>query len=364
MVSLMDCNLTAWGREPYDLSGMRPPRPKSPVALWMGLVIAALVLQVPVVFFLKSMTNASGNAPASTYQKPMHASIIRHRPQKKKKKVEPYKPIPKGQVVEVRAPEKEVPAPKRARYLSEHNTRTKKETRARPNKRRNKTRLGAPAPRRTSKVQSRRSRSLKRTTSAKKQPKTAFVPKSSRAKALKKRGERVRRTRLIRRAKNSALRPTVDAKSAIANLQAMTGAASSNDALPKIKTLADRTSLSSRRFVHSHYFNKIKNRVKKHWQPAPVYRRTDPTGKTYGVKDRLTVVRVTLNSTGKVNRLITVRNSGMDALDIEARRALNRAGPFGNPPDALLDKGGRLVFQFGFLFEISSSRFKFFRMAH
>jgi hypothetical protein len=49
-------------------------------------------------------------------------------------------------------------------------------------------------------------------------------------------------------------------------------------------------------------------------------------------------------------------------LDAEARRAFNKAAPFRNPPTELIDKHGKIVFKFGFLFGISSNKFKFFRM--
>ncbi|MBM4387786.1 MAG: energy transducer TonB, partial [Deltaproteobacteria bacterium] len=86
----------------------------------------------------------------------------------------------------------------------------------------------------------------------------------------------------------------------------------------------------------------------------------DPYGKIYGFKDRLTILRVTIDSDGNLKRLETVKECGLDFLDIEAVKAFKEAQPFHNPPKGLLDEHGLITFNFGFLFEISSSRFKFF----
>jgi len=280
----------------------------------------------------------------------------------KPKVVEVVKPVPvDGQVVTVREPEIEVPPPRKTKRLSNANTRVNKEVKARPNRQRRKRRMGAAAPKRVSKVQSPRSRSMAESTSPKVAPKTELTAKTVKAPKTDK-GDSKPDTELSRSTATKALMPTLDKQSALANLQALTGSASSDDALLDVKERGQETMLNSRKFQHWDFFNTVRNRVRKHWQPAAVYRRRDPTGKVYGIKDRLTVVQVTLAPDGKLQRLTTVKDSGIDFLDVEARRALRKAAPFTNPPRGLIDRHKVITFQFGFLFEISSSRFKFFRI--
>jgi TonB family protein len=77
------------------------------------------------------------------------------------------------------------------------------------------------------------------------------------------------------------------------------------------------------------------------------------------VKDRYTVLQVTLDKSGTLKKMITSKRSGLDFLDREARRAFKRAHPFPNPPSALVAEGGEVRFQFGFYFELSSGKHRF-----
>ena len=101
--------------------------------------------------------------------------------------------------------------------------------------------------------------------------------------------------------------------------------------------------------------------VQSEWQPGQVWRARDPTGQRFGVKPRLTILRVTLDPDGAVKQLRVARTSQLDFLDHEAERAFSAAGPFPNPPRDL-QRNGEVEFQFGFMFEVSSNKFKFFRV--
>ena len=80
--------------------------------------------------------------------------------------------------------------------------------------------------------------------------------------------------------------------------------------------------------------------LRRHWHPDAVYRRRDPTGQIYGVKDRHTVFRVTLDKTGNLKRLVMLKHSGLEFMDNEARAAFKRAAPFVNPPKGLVNSDG------------------------
>lgn len=111
---------------------------------------------------------------------------------------------------------------------------------------------------------------------------------------------------------------------------------------------SDETALSSKRWVYASFFNRMKRQVAQNWDPQTALRRVDPTGSVYGVKDRITEVRVSLSRTGAVAKVVVTTPAGVTALDEEAVRAFKVAGPFPNPPDGLVEKDGLITFNFGF----------------
>ena len=126
---------------------------------------------------------------------------------------------------------------------------------------------------------------------------------------------------------------------------------------------AEFTALNSKKWKYASFFNRMKRRVSQHWHPDKVYARRDPTGKVYGVKDRVTLLRVSLKPNGSVANIIVARRSDIRFLDDEAIRAFKEAGPFPNPPGALVEADGLITFSFGFHFHIGgrSGAFKIFR---
>jgi TonB family protein len=127
-----------------------------------------------------------------------------------------------------------------------------------------------------------------------------------------------------------------------------------NDYLPDV-TEDESTFLNSRQFKYASFFNRIKRDVSQHWHPDVTYRKRDPTGRIYGYKDRLTILKVVLSSDGSLYDISIQKPSGLDFLDQEAVKAFKEAQPFPNPPEGLLDEDGKISFSFGFFFEIHSS---------
>ncbi len=117
----------------------------------------------------------------------------------------------------------------------------------------------------------------------------------------------------------------------------------------------DETALSSKRWVFASFFNRLKRQVAQNWDPATVWRRTDPDGTHYGFKTRVTEVRVTLSPQGKLVKIVVTTPSGVSELDDEAVRAFHAAAPFPNPPDGLVGKDSQITFAFSFYFEIGQS---------
>jgi outer membrane biosynthesis protein TonB len=131
----------------------------------------------------------------------------------------------------------------------------------------------------------------------------------------------------------------------------------SNDHLPDVKD-GSATILNADRHRFADFFLKVKSQVERHWQPSQVYMQRDPTGQVYGVKDRYTVLRIRLDARGTLVQTTTSRASGLDFMDEEARRAFREAAPFLNPPVGLVAADGFITFEFGFYFEIGTSRLR------
>ena len=138
----------------------------------------------------------------------------------------------------------------------------------------------------------------------------------------------------------------------------MSGNPGNNDYLPDVEDEGDTNILNTRRFKHFDFFQRVKDRVAGQWEPGAVWRSRDPTGQRFGVRPRLTVLRVTLDPEGALKRMTVSKESGLVFLDDEAKRAFTAAAPFPNPPHEMV-KNGEIEFQIGFMFEISSQRFKF-----
>lgn len=118
----------------------------------------------------------------------------------------------------------------------------------------------------------------------------------------------------------------------------------------------DETALSAKRWVHASFFNRLKRQVAQNWDPASVWRRSDPRGQVYGAKTRVTEVRVSLSPSGRLAKIVVTTPSGVGDLDDEALRAFRAAGPFPNPPKDLAGPDQLITFAFAFYFEIGAPR--------
>lgn len=124
----------------------------------------------------------------------------------------------------------------------------------------------------------------------------------------------------------------------------------------------DATALNAKKWKHAPFFNRVKRAVAQEWHPDMVYIRNDPRGNVWGVKDRVTVLRVRIDGDGKLLGSQVMQSSGVTMLDEEAQEAFKRAAPFPNPPKDLINGTGEIQFNFGFIFELSGrSNVKFFK---
>ena len=314
-------------------------------------IVIALLLQLPLFWFIAIQTRASKTpAPARRTLSPLTGVLI---PQKRIKKVKKEKP-PKGQIVELPEEIRSKKAPEHAKYLSKFNTKVKKQTRARHATRHRNPRHAKPA-KRVARLQSPDSKSLKPTHLHKKQ---AAKLQNPRKVPLAEKGVLFRGDRVLKGLKDVML-PGNATNTMALNVQSTVGRLSSNDAIlnqPK----SDETLLNSRRFKYWAFFQRVKRQVEAQWKPGDAVMEWDPKLKQAGRKDRLTILKVTIDKKGKLLRSEIVKESGISYLDREALRAFKAAQPFVNPPGGLMDKHGRLTFNFGFLVEMSGGPVRFF----
>jgi len=265
------------------------------------------------------------------------------------------------QIVEA-SPElnKDLPEPKEVTHLAAHKSRTDKERKARKRRSRNAANKGGKAQvDDASKVQSADSDSLEETTTVKATPQRSEVANQREKRPDANTGEAAADTQDVVGARGQLLMPATTAEGQKFNLQALSGDIGSSEYLPKVKDEDKWTVLNTDRYRFSDFFYRVRDAIRRHWHPRKVYTMRDPTGKLYGVKDRHTVFHVTLDPRGRLKRLVTVKHSGLDFMDHEARAAFERAQPFTNPPEGLLNPEEEIEFQFGFFFEITSGKHKF-----
>jgi TonB family protein len=140
--------------------------------------------------------------------------------------------------------------------------------------------------------------------------------------------------------------------------------AAPNDHLQDVEE-GDGTYLNTREWKYASFFNRVKQSVGMHWDPNAKIRVRDPTGRIYSGKDRVTLVKVTLDEKGMVEDIRVEKSSGLDFLDMEAVASFQRAQPFPNPPAGLLEPDSRVRFSFGFYIEMGGGpRMRLFRRSN
>jgi TonB family protein len=115
-----------------------------------------------------------------------------------------------------------------------------------------------------------------------------------------------------------------------------------------------QTLLSTREFVYYSYYSRIKDAIRQHWEPNVrekvkiIYRQ----GRTIASsKDRVTQVLVTLNSQGELLNVEVLSQSGVDQLDAAALEAFRAASPFPNPPKGMVESDGTIKIRWDFVLE-------------
>ena len=113
----------------------------------------------------------------------------------------------------------------------------------------------------------------------------------------------------------------------------------------------DETLLNSRSFRYAGFMNRVKETVGRIWSTQVVDEsaRRDPTGSIYLWKDRRTLVEFTIDQKGDLKDVHVTLSSGVDYLDHVALDAFKRAERFPNPPPGLFAADGTATIGFGFV---------------
>jgi TonB family protein len=130
------------------------------------------------------------------------------------------------------------------------------------------------------------------------------------------------------------------------------------DDLSKVEKGAG-TYLNTREWKYAAFFNRVKQAVAARWKPMERLRSKDPgADRNLGTRDRITVLGVSLRPDGTIADIYVSESSGVELLDQESIQAFERAAPFANPPEALVENG-LIRFAFGFnVMNDSAMRFR------
>jgi TonB family protein len=166
--------------------------------------------------------------------------------------------------------------------------------------------------------------------------------------ARAERGERAAERQAPRSLRDISIQPSA---SALASALAGTGLDRIDDVIE-----GDHTALNTLGWEYASFFNRVKQKVEQFWHPDVEWRRRDPYGNVYGIKDRVTVLLVVLRTDGSLKKLYVMQPSGAAFLDDEAYEAVQQAAPFPNVPPPLIDEQDGLVkFTFSFIVEVGSA---------
>lgn len=118
----------------------------------------------------------------------------------------------------------------------------------------------------------------------------------------------------------------------------------------------DGTFLNTKEFKYATFFYRVRDSVAAYWEDlaAQEYRRRDPTGNIYGIRDRSTLLHIQLTRDGRLDTVRVEQTSGVDFLDNVAVQAFKMAEPFPNPPPGIVEEDGSIRFNFQFVVTMRS----------
>ena len=116
--------------------------------------------------------------------------------------------------------------------------------------------------------------------------------------------------------------------------------------------LGEVTALNTKEFVFFSYFERVRRQLDQAWQPIVkqnVGRLLKGGRQLASNSDFVTRTLVTMNERGEILRIQLLEQSGTEDLDQAAIDALNKAGPYPNPPRGLIDSSGQVHIRWDFI---------------
>jgi TonB family protein len=112
----------------------------------------------------------------------------------------------------------------------------------------------------------------------------------------------------------------------------------------------DETSLNAREFKYATFMNRMRSVIGQQWYPRvrDAYQARDPDGRLYFYKERTVVLGLTIDTDGKVKDLQVLESSNIEFFDRVAMSSVQAAQPFPNPPRGMFheDQQVRIPFRF------------------
>ncbi len=112
------------------------------------------------------------------------------------------------------------------------------------------------------------------------------------------------------------------------------------------------SALNTKEFVFYSYFERVRKQLDQAWQPIlreNVHRLLKSGRHLASNSDFVTRALVTMNNRGEILRIQVLEESGTQDLDQAAIDALNKAGPYPNPPKGLIDSSGNVEIRWDFI---------------
>lgn len=112
------------------------------------------------------------------------------------------------------------------------------------------------------------------------------------------------------------------------------------------------SALNTKEFIFFSYFDRVRRQLDQAWQPilrANIDHIFKAGRKLASNSEYVTKTLVTLNMRGEIVKVTLLEESGTHDLDQAAVDALNKAGPYPNPPKGLIDGAGLVEIRWDFI---------------
>jgi len=106
------------------------------------------------------------------------------------------------------------------------------------------------------------------------------------------------------------------------------------------------TSLNSKSFTYAAFYNRINKIIRFYWEPHKPLEHIQWTGTPLQTR-----LRIVMKDNGDLVSVSVVRASGYGMVDAAAVRAVRKAAPFYNVPKALLNEDDQFIYNLGFIIE-------------